>query len=363
MAEQQEQGSEEATPFKLREAQKRGSVAKSTDVSSLAAIAVLAAVIGIWGKSLARDHLVLSRHVIEFAGRLEFSPSNVLAWLGTVGWAALAGLLPLFVLLMALGVLASLLQTGPVFSTQPLKPDFNRLNPVEGLKRLLSKKLLFEAIKGVLKMALLGTALYLVISHALQSYSLMTQVDPRGLLPVLIREAMRVIATLLPLVALIAFADFAWTRWDFRSRMRMSRRELREEVKQREGDPRIKSRIKELRQEMLKRGKALKRVKDADVLITNPTRLAVALVYRKGEMGAPRVVAKGAGDLAAAMRALARRSGVPIVENRMLARRLFRAASLEQAIPEDTYPEVARVLAWIYAARGAAAAPGGGAAC
>jgi flagellar biosynthesis protein FlhB len=348
---EQEQGSEEATPFKLREAQKRGSVAKSMDVNSLAAIAVLAAVIAFWGKSLAHDHLVLARHVIEFAGRLDFSPPNVYAWLRTVGWAALAGLLPLFVLLVVLGILSSVLQTGPVFSTHPLKPDFNRLNPVEGLKRLFSKKLIFETLKGVLKMALLGSALYLVLAHSLQSFTVISQVDGRGLLPVLIAQAMRVIAALLPIVALIAFADFIWTRWDFMGRMRMSRREMRDEVKQREGDPRIKSRIKELRQEMLKRGKALTRVKDADVLITNPSHLAVALMYRKGEMSAPRVVAKGAGDLAAAMRALARKSGVPIVENRPLARRLFRSAGLEQPIPEDAYQEVARVLAWIYAAR------------
>jgi flagellar biosynthesis protein FlhB len=351
MAERQEQGSEEATPFKLREAQKRGSVAKSPDVNSLTAIAVLAAVIAFSGKSLLQQHVLLSRHIMEFAGRLEFSAPNVFAWLGTVGRAALGGLVPLFVLLIVLGVLSSVLQTGPVFSTQPLKPDFNRLNPVEGLVRLFSKKLIFETLKGVVKMALLGATLYLVLVHSLKSLTLVNQVDPRGLAPVLMSEATRVVAALLPPVALIAFADFVWTRWDFKGRMRMSRRELREEVKQREGDPRIKSRIRELRQEMLKRGKALKRVRDADVLITNPSHLAVALLYRKGEMGAPQVIAKGAGELAAVMRHLARRSGVPVVENRPLARALFRAADIDRPIPETLYHDVARVLAWIYSIR------------
>src|SRR5205085_2146595 len=144
-------------------------------------------------------------------------------------------------------------------------------------------------------------------------------------------------------------------RWDFKGRMKMSRRELREEAKQREGDTRIKARVRELRQEMLKRGKALKRVGDADVLITNPSHLAVALLYRKGEMSAPRVVAKGAGEFAAAMRMLARKRGVPIVENRALARALFRSADIDQSIPEALYQQVARVLAWIYATRPPAA--------
>jgi flagellar biosynthesis protein FlhB len=351
MAEQQEQGTEDATPFKLREAQKRGSVAKSMDLNSLAAIAVLAAVVAFWGKSIARDQVVLSRHIIEFAGRLDFSLPNVVAWLGTIGWMALATVIPLFVLLIVLGIMTSLLQTGPIFSAFPLKPDFNRLNPVEGLKRLFSKKMIFEAVKGVLKMGLLGTALYLVLASSLQTYTLISQVEARGLLPVLIGQAMRVIAVLLPLLALIAFADFVYTRWDFKGRMRMSRRELREELKQREGDPRIKARVKELRQEMLKRGKALKRVRDADVLITNPTHLAVALVYRKGEMSAPQVVAKGAGELAATMRLLARRGGVPVVENPPLARRLFRSSDIDRPIPETLYQDVARVLAWLYATR------------
>jgi flagellar biosynthetic protein FlhB len=351
MADKQEQGSEEATPFKLREAQKRGSVAKSMEVNSFAAIAVLAAVVAFWGRSIARDHVVLARQIMEFAGRLDFSAPTIVAWLGKVGWVAVVTVLPLFVLLIVLGLLSSLLQTGPVFSAVPLKPDFNRLNPVEGLQRLFSKKIIFETLKGVLKMALLGTALYLVLVHSLETFTVINQVDPRGLLPVLLSQAMHVIGALLPIVALIAFADFVYTRWDFQGRMKMSRRELREEVKQREGDPRIKARVRELRQEMLKRGKALKRVGDADVLITNPSHLAVALLYRKGEMSAPRVVAKGAGELAAAMRMLARKRGVPIVENRALARALFRSADIDRSIPETLYQEVARVLAWIYATR------------
>lgn len=357
MAEKQEQGTEEATPFKLREAQKRGTVAKSMELGSLTALTVFAAGIALWARPLAHDTLVLSQQMLEFAGRLEFSVLNVWSWLRAAGGIAVMLVLPFFVLLMVAGAGASVLQTGPVFSAFPLKPDFNRLNPVEGLVRLFSRKIVFETVKGVLKMALLGGALYLVLAGSLQALVAAGQVDPRTLPSVLTGQALRVMAALLPLVALIALADLAYTRWDFMGRMRMSRRELREELKQREGDPRIKARVRELRQEMLKRGKSLKRVRDADVLITNPSRLAVAILYRQGEMSAPQVIAKGAGDLAAAMRLLARRSGVPIVENRPLARLLFRSAELERPIPEGLYRDVARVLAWIYAARQARQEP------
>jgi flagellar biosynthetic protein FlhB len=353
MAEQQEQGTEQATPFKLREARKRGAVAKSMDLNSLAAISVLAAIVVFWGKSIALGQLGLSRQIIEFAGRLDFSLPSVFLWLEAIGHTTLFALLPLFFLLCALGVLANLVQTGPVFSAFPLKPDFNRVNPFEGMKRIFSLKFLFEALKGVLKMGLLGAVLYVLLSHSIAGFVAFNQLDARALFPALLHEAGRVISGLLPFVAFIALADFLYTNWDFMKRMRMSRRELRDELKQREGDPRIRARIRELRQELLKRAKSLKRVKDADVLITNPTHVAAALVYRKGQMAAPQLVAKGAGDLAARMKMVARRNGVPIVESPLLARQLFKSTELDKPVPEELYPEVARVLAWVYAMRNA----------
>jgi flagellar biosynthetic protein FlhB len=149
----------------------------------------------------------------------------------------------------------------------------------------------------------------------------------------------------------VALLDFGYVRWDFAKRMMMSRREMREEHKRREGDPKVRARIRELQREMRKRSGALKRVPDADVLITNPQHIAVALRYRPEELPAPRLIAKGAGDLAARMKLLARRHGVPVVENRPLARRLFLRGGLDAAIAQEEYPQVARVLAWVYALR------------
>jgi flagellar biosynthesis protein FlhB len=149
----------------------------------------------------------------------------------------------------------------------------------------------------------------------------------------------------------VALLDAGYVRWDFMRRMMMSRRELREEHKRREGDPKVRERIRALHREMRKRAGALKRVPEADVLITNPQHLAVALLYRREDMAAPQIIAKGAGELAQYMKRLAQRHGVPIVENRPLARELYRDARLEGAVPQPAYPAVARVLAWAYTLR------------
>jgi flagellar biosynthesis protein FlhB len=351
MAESEGQGTEQATPYKLQQARRRGSVAKSVEVNSLAIVSAFVVVIALWGKSIAQDELVIARKILEFAGRLDFSVPTIAALMLRAVTMSLAALAPLLLLLIVVGILSNLLQTGPVFSAFPLKPDFDRVNPFSGLSRLFSIRMLVESGKSILKLALMGAALYLVLVHSLREFAALNQTDPRSLLPFLLDQSKRTVAVLLPIIALVAAVDFIYTKWSFLGRMKMTRRELRDELKQREGDPRIRARIRELRQEMLKRSKSLKRVKDADVLITNPTHLAVALFYRKGEMGAPRVTAKGAGELALRMQVFARRSGVPVVADRALARRLYRSAGLDEPIPESLYTQVARLLAWVYATR------------
>jgi flagellar biosynthesis protein FlhB len=155
-------------------------------------------------------------------------------------------------------------------------------------------------------------------------------------------------------LAIIALIDLTISRWDFARKLRMSRREIREEFKRREGDPRIKSRLRELQREMLKRTGSVGRVKDADALIVNPVRLAVAVKYDKEILDAPVVTAKGAGLLAFRMRDAAKRHGVPIIRNKLLARELFHKVSIDQAVPAEHFSALARILLWVFALRGRA---------
>ena len=348
---QEQNRSEPATPFKLKEARERGVVAKSVELNSVLITFAFVALLYAAGRQLFERQLRLDAAILSQAGELRFTESAAMAWLSSLAIDTIGLLVPLFALLVLVGIAGTLLQAGPVFSFKPLKPDFDRVNPASGLKRLLSLRLAFEACKSVVKLGLLGYALFALLDELMPIALALVQTDVAAY-P---RVGLDAVASLLFKLALvmlaIALLDTAYVRWDYARRMRMSRRELREELKRREGDPKIRARMRELQREMRKRTKALRRVPEADVLITNPRHLAVALVYRPEEMSAPRLIAKGAGELAERMKAVARRHGIPLVENRPLARALFLRTELESAIPAAQYPTVARVLAWVYALR------------
>jgi flagellar biosynthetic protein FlhB len=353
MAEQDSDRSEEATPHRLQEARKKGSVARSVDVTALAILAALLLVIQATGWDALRVMAQLQRRILGHIGRSDWTPDGAAAWMGELLVAMLTVLGPLFLALVVTAVLANVVQTGPIFSFHPLKPDFDRLNPVSGFKRVFSLRTLFEAGKGVVKLVVLSTVVYFMLRELVPGLIGLSGADAKGYLRVLVGLCAALLVKLVFTQLVIAAVDFGFVRRDFAKRMRMSKRDVKDEHKNREGDPRIRSRIRELRKEMLKRSKAVAKVPDADVLITNPTHLAVALSYRHGTSGAPQVVAKGAGDLARKMREVAARHQIPVVQNRPLARTLFREVDFDGYVPEKLYPQIAKIMVWVYAMRDA----------
>lgn len=361
MAEQEQNRSEAATPFKLREARKRGSVPKSADLNSVFVIAALLVCLQLWAWPAVREQLSLAALLLQQSSSFGFSQVQVLAWLARAGLFTLAVLAPLLGAVMLAGALSSLVQHGPVFSVHPIKPDFNRLNPVVGFKRIFSKRALFDLGKNLLKLALLCWMMVLTVKQLLPTLVGLLSTDARAYGQHALDSVAGLVFRLLLVLLAVALLDLLFSRWEYADKMRMSRRELKDEVKQREGDPAIKARIRELQNELRKKSRALKNLPGADVLITNPTHIGVALVYRHGRMAAPALVAKGAGDLVEKMKSVARRHGVTIVENRRLARALYEL-ELHDSIPEAHYAEVARILLWIQQARkGREAADRGGA--
>jgi len=350
MAEQEQDRSEAATPFKLREAKKRGSVAKSMDLNSVFVVAALLGCLHLWSAGAATEQAALTRLLFLQSASFVFSANQTWAWLAKAVFESLVLLVPLFGAIMAAGVLSSLVQHGPVFSAQPLKPDFKRLSPAAGLKRIFSKRALFELGKNLLKLALFAWTIYLALRHALPTLVQLLYVDAHAYGPRLLDEVGGVIFKLLLVMLVLALIDVLFTRWEYADKLRMSRRELKDEHKQREGDPKVKSRIRELQNELRNKSRALRNIPKADVLVTNPTHLGVALMYRHGEMAAPAIVAKGAGDMVEKMKSVARRHSVTIVENRRLARALH-ALALHDTVPEAHYAEVARILVWVQEAR------------
>ncbi len=353
MAEQPEQDrTEQATPFKLDEARDKGLVPRSGEVSVAAGLIGAVLCVAMFSGWMMQQLLQLQRRTLLQAGGWSFDVSHVTHWLALLGGRGLYILSPLFALVVVAAVLGNFLQVGPVFSTTALKPDFTRLNPATGLRRIFSSRSVFELIKVLAKLLLFGGIAYAVMSGLFARLPQFYQMPVAGYPSALRHEVMRLLEALTGAAIFVAIADLVFTRWEFGRRMRMSRRELRDELKRREGDPQIRSRRRAAMREMRKRTAALGKVKDADVIITNPTHYAVALKYRRGKAPAPEVIAKGSGGMARAMRELGFRYQVRIVSSPELARALFRDVPLGGMIPVKHYDEVAAILRRVYEAMG-----------
>lgn len=345
MAEPDQDRTEPATPYKREEARRRGQVAKSLDTNSFLILAAALVAMLLWGAQLLEEGTRALRDVLSMAGALSFDPVSLSRWGAAVVRASLYSLAPPLLLIIAAGLVANLVQMGPIFSTHPIKPDFQRLNPLQGFKRIYSTKALFEIVKSLLKLALFAAVAYRVIVALLPAILSLSNEAPRQLPMRIMSNLESLIWQLILVLLVIALLDLAYVRWDYAKKLRMSRREQKEEVKRREGDPHVRAKRRELQREAAKRSGSLRRVPDADVLITNPTHLAVALQYQRGRSLAPRCIAKGAGETALHMREMAGRHGVQIVEQRALARALFEEVDIDALIPESLYEPVARVYA------------------
>lgn len=352
MSQQQEQDrSEEATPYRREQARKRGAVAKSMDVVAFAALSAGILHWTLAGPGFGRHNAELAQRLFAGSAGLPLDEAGAIR-LGRLILSALAvDLLPVLCVVAAVAALATLVQVGAVVSFQPLKPDLRRLHPIEGLKRLFSMRMLMEAVKTMVKAALLVAVLAAMVWAAVPRLFFAEAGTTPAYWALVGSQLVSLGWALLGALLLVALADWVLVRWEMSRRLRMSRREVRDELRHREGDPRIKQRQRQLRLEALKRARGLARVKDADVLLTNPTHLAVAIRYDRDKGDAPVLVAKGAGELAAALRAQARRHGVPVFENVKLARALFRQTPIDSGVPFALFPEVARVLVWAYRAR------------
>lgn len=350
MAEQQDQDrTEQATPGKLREARNRGQVAKSQEINSFILLSAFLVIIYVMGEKMIEGQLKMASSVLSQAGSIELSANQSLYLFENMVNEMIDIFWPFMLSIIIVGVLANLVQTGPLFSLFPLKPDIQRLNPVAGFKRVFSTRLLFESFKSVIKLFLFGTVIYFALISIVPVLLALLDMDPDVYALVLLRESSNIIFKLLAVFFIVAVLDLMYTRWDFAKKMRMSRRDIKDEFKRKEGDPQVRAKLKELQKEASKRAASSRRVPDADVLITNPTHLAIGLKYERGKMPAPQLIAKGSGETAFMMRELAKKNNVPIIENKPLAKKLFKQIGVDGFITTDLFPVVAKVLVAAYA--------------
>ncbi len=341
--------SEEATPHKLQEARKKGQVGKSTEFPSLFSlftmISVLVGMLGYIGAKavtsvswwIANSHFIADQRTETFQFVKYFFSETIVI------------LLPIVVAGLIAAVVANILHVGMVFSFHPIKPDFSKISPDKGFKRLFSRKSFVELIKLIVKVVLFiavayavwssNKALLLNSSHASAAYLLSSWKS----------YFVTFVYSLLAVFLLSGVFDLWFSKKDFARQMRMSKRDVRDEIKRREGDPHIKSKRKKVISELLTKAASTRNVKDSDVIITNPTHVAVALQYRPKTMILPIVLAKGQGIMAAEIRRKAKQNNIPIVRKPALARALLKDVKIGEPIHESMQMNIANVYKWVIA--------------
>ena len=259
-------------------------------------------------------------------------------------------LFPLFLTVLVVGFLSSFLQFGWLLTGKPLIPDFSKLDPIKGMGRLFSKRSLVELIKSLTKVVLIGWIAYSTVINNLPEALLLIDTTVITTLTFMGKTAGLILAKVCGLLILIAFLDFLFVQWEMEQKMKMTKQELKEEFKESEGDPHIKAQIRAIQQEMARK-RMMAEVPKADVIITNPTHISVAIRYDATEMDAPTIIAKGADLMAMKIREIARDHDVPIVENPPVAR-LLHKLDVGATIPEILFKVVAEILAHVYSLKG-----------
>lgn len=354
MAEEQDPASktEEATPRKLEEARRKGDVAKSQDIPALLTLAASASVVLFMGGSLATG---LAEALVPFIA----APHQLVASLDSGGGAdiarhAIVATAPLLAAVMIATLLAgaggNLLQTGFLWTSDKLKPEFSRVSPLKGFERLFGPDGLIQFLKTFLKLVAVGVISWLAIRSHLREFELAVFLTPTAILPFARDLTWAILSSVLAFMALTAGLDWLWQRLRFAQKMRMSREELKEDFRQSEGDPHVKARLRQIRMERSRR-RMMAAVPEATVVIANPTHYAVALKYEAGETPAPLCVAKGVDSLALKIREVAEAAGVPVVEDVPLARALYATTEVDRHIPRQHYEAVAKVIGFVLGRR------------
>ena len=343
---------ERATGKRRMEARKRGQVALSREIPSALILITLLGVFYFAGSRVLDD---LIQIFSGFFGHLNTMRLRTISDAGALAaeifQSCLLLLVPIFLPLLVAGLVGNIAQIGFEIHIEPLAPKLSKLNPLAGLKRIFSLRGLVEMVKSLLKIAFVAVIAGSVVSGYLTQFPTLVRGDLGAIWEFTHTAAFRIMFYVCLAMMVLAVADYAYQRWQHEQSLKMTKQEIKDERKQSEGDPQIKARIRSLQRQTAYH-RMIAEVPQADVVITNPTHLAVALRFDPAEMAAPRVVAKGADHIAERIRDIAREHDVPLVENPALAQALHRMADVGDTIPVELYRAVAEVLAYVYRLKG-----------
>ncbi|UPK01946.1 flagellar biosynthesis protein FlhB [Bradyrhizobium sp. 170] len=345
MADDTDDKTEDPTQKRLDDALAKGDVVKSQEVNTWFIIAGATLILSTFSGSIGGGILTPLRNLIANAGQLRADGAALLALSNTLSYAVLGAIgVPLLMLMLA-AIAGNMIQHRLVWSSESLTPKFSKVSPGAGLKRIFGKQAVANFAKGVFKLIALGAVMMAVLwpeRHRLESFLMF---DPSAILGVTTNLTLQLMGAVVAMLAAVAIADYFFQYRQWYQRQRMSLQEIKDEYKQSEGDPHIKGKIRQLRQQRMKK-RMMAAVPNASVIITNPTHYSIALSYDRG-MSAPVCVAKGVDNVALKIREVARKHDIPIVENVPLARALYATVDVDEEIPVEHYQAVAEIIGYV----------------
>ncbi len=341
-----EEKTEQPTPKRLSEARERGSVAKSIELNSTVLLMASASYLYFAGPALTHNLTGLMRSWFMQAAVVRESGIDLLGiYVSSLHFMARA-IGPFLLFVTVLGIAVNVAQIGFLLTTKPLELDLGKLSPLKGIGNLVSLRGLVEAVKGILKIVVVGIISYMVIKGDFNTILGSGDLSVGQMAVFTGKEMYKVVMILCLVLFVVAILDYLYQRWNHTRSLRMTKQEIKEERKQMEGDPMVKARIRSLQREMARR-RMMDEVPKATVVVTNPTFIAIALRY-EADMNAPKVVAKGKRAIAERIRESARAHGIPIVEDKPLARAMYDMVEPGDEVPQEFFAAVAEVLAYVY---------------
>jgi flagellar biosynthetic protein FlhB len=336
---------EDATQRRIEEAINRGDVAKSQELNTLFVLGGLALALLIFGGPAARELTLAMKPFIANLHQIPGDAGGVRYALTAALTATLAAVALPFLFLMLSGLAGGMIQHRPLWTLDPLTPKANRVSPMAGAKRIFGREALTQFAKGLAKILLVGTVVWVVIDGEHDRADALTRMDVGALMPAAQSLTLKLLTSVIAVFAVVAVLDVLYQRFMWMKRLRMTREELKQEFKEQEGSPEIKAKRKQIAQARVRR-RMMQAVPKATVVVMNPTHFAVALQYEPG-MAAPVCVAKGVDSLALRIRALAEQHQVPVIENPPLARALHATTQIDQEIPVEQYRAVAELIGYV----------------
>lgn len=338
---------EQATPRRREKAREKGQVAKSADLSAAGIICLGFTALFMVGPQLVDRLQGMMRHTMANASVIAKSDPTFQTFFTTNISQFIIAMAPLFLAMTAIAFAINVVQIGFRISTKAMEPKFDKLNVLSGLKRLFSMKSAVQLVRDPLKLTAVGLIGFFAIKKEFDGFFILPHMNPSELSSTLARLALIIALKIGVAILIIGVLDFVYQRYEFEKSIRMSKQEIKDESKDTEGSPEVKARTRQLQRQMA-RQRMMTAVPEADVVVTNPTHLAVAIKYDPGDMQAPLILAMGKRLVAEKIKELARKHDIPMVENKPLAQALFKMCEVGDFIPAKFYQVVAEILAHIY---------------